>query len=241
MRGFFSVELARKGAKGPATILEGEKGLFRAMADEVVLKELFNGLGEDYLIMDQYIKLHAACRHIHPAIDALLKIKRNHGLSIEDIAKVKIATYPAAVSFCGNKGFPDSPEAAKFNLPFSVAMAAFFDDASMDRYCSDSMNNSAICRLASEIQVVSDKKWAQLYPSQRGATLMLTTQEGEVVQESVDLAKGEPENPATRQDVIEKFRTNTCRMSDDAANRLLEAILEVDRREVSELTNQFDF
>ena len=53
MAGIFSVELAARGARGPVTLLEGQKGFFRAMADEVNQDELFDGLGERYFILDQ--------------------------------------------------------------------------------------------------------------------------------------------------------------------------------------------
>ena len=235
MAGVLSVDLAKRGAKGPATVLEGKDGFFRAMADQINLDELFKDLGEHYTICDQYVKLHAACRHTHPTIVGVLNIMKGNTLHFADIETIRITTYPVAVSFCGKSTLPGIPEAAKFNLPYSTAMAAYFGDLGEGRYTQAAIDNRDIQSLASRISVQSDARWAKAYPKERGATVEITTRRGAKHFAEVPLAKGEPENPASVEDIVKKFRQNTGWIGEKTMDGILEVLFAMDHRDVADL------
>ena len=236
MGGVLSVELAKRGAKGPMTALEGEKGLFKAMADSVNTDGLFDGLGSDFYIMGQYIKFHAACRHIHPAIDGLLDIMRKEKISYQEIDALNVTTYPVAISFCGTSALPETAEAAKFSLASSCAMAAFYGDASEERYSVETVQNQEIKNLATRVTSAANTRWAEAYPRERGANIELRTTSGQQFFTEIPLSKGEPENPATDEDFIRKFKQNTSTQSEQLSNQILEMSLALDSHAVSELT-----
>jgi len=236
MAGILAVEFALRGAKGPLTALEGEKGLFKAMADTVNADGLFDALGSDFYISGQYIKFHAACRHIHPAIDGLLDIMRNESLTHADIKSLHVTTYPVALSFCGATTPPDSAEGAKFNLPFSCAMAAVFGDAGEDRYSMSTVHNETIRALSAQVTFEANERWASTYPRERGATIKLETFAGKTFVVDVPLSKGEPENAATDDDFIRKFKQNTLSQTQELSGKLLDTALSLDTRTVCDLT-----
>lgn len=241
MAGILSVELSERGAQGPASILEGKKGFFNAMADEVNIDALFEGIGDRFLILDHYVKLHAACRHVHPAIDAIIRLKKDHDIDYKNIDSIHITTYPVAISFCGDENLPNSGEAAKFNLSFSAALAAIFGDAGMDRFSAETVNDREIQDLAGRITATSDERWANAYPDLRGASVEMTTQDGKRYFMEVELAKGEPENPATPEDLMEKFRSNASKMPKDMCEALIAVIMDLENHTVSDLTRYFCF
>jgi 2-methylcitrate dehydratase PrpD len=236
MAGILSVELAKRGAKGPATVLEGNNGFFKAMADKVTLDELYKDLGEHYSICDQYVKFHAACRHTHPAIDGLLAAMKGNALKFKDIETIRIATYPVAINFCGKKTLPGTAEAAKFSLPYSTAMAAYFGDLNEDRFTKAVIANRDIQSLASRISIKSETKWDKAYPEQRGATIVIKTKQGGVYTVEVPLAKGEPENPASVEEIVSKFRQNASWIGEKMLDELLEVSFVLDKRHVADLT-----
>ena len=236
MAGILSVEMALRGAVGPTTALEGSKGLFKAMADDVQIDRLFDGLGTEFYIMDQYVKLHAACRHIHPAIDGLLSVMANHQLSFQHIDRVMVATYPVAVSFCGTAGRPDTVEGAKFSIPYSTAMAAFYGDASEDRYRHSVLQNPEILQLANNIQWSTDERWALSYPRERGATMTIMTKQGQSYGIEVPLAKGEPENPASDEDFFAKFKQNSSDYAHELTIKILDITVALDEHPAIRLT-----
>jgi len=236
MAGVLSVELAKRGAKGPMTALEGEKGLFKAMADSVNTDGLFDGLGSDFYIMGQYIKFHAACRHIHPAIDGLLDIMRKEKISYQEIDALNVTTYPVAISFCGTSILPETAEAAKFSLACSCAMAAFYGDAGEERYSVETVHNQEIKNLASRVTSSANTRWAEAYPRERGANIELKTTAGQAFSIEVPLSKGEPENPASDEDFIRKFKQNTSAQPNKLSEQILAMSLNLDSLEVCELT-----
>ena len=235
MAGVLSVDLAKRGAKGPVTVLEGEKGLFKAMADEMHLETLFEGLGTHFYLADQYIKLHAACRHIHPAADGVLAVMKDNKLAFADIESVDVATYPVAVSFCGASEMPDTAEGAKFSIKYSVAMAAYYGDVGEDRYVPSVVTNADIQGLALRITSRLDDGWAKAYPSQRGASMVIKSKAGAVHKIEVPLAKGEPENPASDEDIIAKFRHNAEGQDPKLVEAILSLLLSFENHSVSEL------
>jgi 2-methylcitrate dehydratase PrpD len=236
MAGILSIELAKRGAKGPLTALEGEKGMFKAMADSVNTDGLLDGLGSDFFIMGQYIKFHAACRHIHPAIDGLLDIMRKENLSYQEIDALNITTYPVAISFCGTSTAPETAEAAKFSLASSCAMAAFYGDAGEERYSVETVQNQDIQQLATRVTSSANARWADAYPRERGADIELRTTSGKKFLTQVPLSKGEPENPASDEDFIRKFTQNTLAQPESLRHQILEMSLALDSHEVSGLT-----
>ena len=236
MAGVLSVDLAKRGANGPVTALEGQKGLFKAMADEVKLDALFEGLGSHFYLHDQYIKLHAACRHVHPTVDGVQEIMRKHQLKFADIQSVDIATYPVAISFCGAKEIPDSAEGAKFSLAYSVAMAAYYGDVGEDRYVQSVVANKEIQGLANRINATLDDKWAKAYPASRGASIVLKTTKGATHNVDVPLAKGEPENPASDEDIIAKYRHNAEGQDSAVVEKLLQVLLSLEKHSASDVT-----
>ncbi|MBW2148614.1 MAG: MmgE/PrpD family protein [Deltaproteobacteria bacterium] len=206
--GILAAELARRDAQGPRTIFEGPKGFLRAMTDAADMDAMVAGLGSEWEILRTYIKLHAACRHIHPAIDCALNIRAAQNVKPSQIQKISVETYPVAVQFCGDTIHPDTVSAAKFSLPFSVAMAMYLGDAFTDKYSEENIRHSAIHELAGRVEVSTKKEWEQSYPRLRGAGMVVTLNDGRQYRHRIDLPHGEPEYPATQEEIQGKFMAN---------------------------------
>ncbi len=128
MSGLFSCILAQKGAKGPLNIFEGEDGFFKAVTDEVETELLTRDLGKEFEICNTYIKFYAACRHVHACIDAAMEAFHQSQIEVSEINKISIETYPAAIRLAGITDVT-TPSAARFSIPFSVALALIKKDA----------------------------------------------------------------------------------------------------------------
>jgi len=237
MAGLLAAIFARNGAKGPASIFEGQKGFLGAMADKIDHDALLRGLGEEFEILGTYFKLHAACRHTHPIIDAALEICTKNGLGREEIKGIEIETYPVAVQFCGHTVHPDTVSAAKFSIPFSVAMAISFGDLFMDKFTEENIRDDCIKELAAKVKVHPGEEWARDYPDKRGASVTIKTFSGQSHSSSVPLAKGERENPATLEDLMEKFRTNSTQvLSKSRSRKLEETVMNLENCSVNDIT-----
>jgi 2-methylcitrate dehydratase PrpD len=207
MSGLLSCMLARKGARGPQCILEGEDGFLKAVTDEAQTDLLTRDLGRRFEIYNVYIKLYAACRHTHAPIDAALEASAKAPVDPKEISKVSVETYPSAIRLAGIK-HADSPSVARFSIPFSVALALIRKQAGPDNYSDENIRDQDIQHLAKKVHLSVGKKWEQMYPEKRGATVTIFDNNNRVWSADVDLAKGEPENPASWEEIYNKFHSN---------------------------------
>lgn len=236
--GLLSSILSKKGAQGPRCILEGEDGFLRAMADNVKKEALTRDLGQTFEIGQSYYKFYAACRHAHAPMDAALQACHIGGVDPRQITRISVETYPAAVRLAGIVN-ASTPSAARFSIPFSVALVLLKGEAGADQYMEGSIADADIQGLASKVQLSVSRKWSELYPEKRGATVSITDGNKEWSAE-VGLAKGEPENPASREDIYRKFYTNaTSLVSEQRAARLGDIIMNLENSSVDELVGRW--
>ncbi len=233
--GLLSCILAQRGARGPLDIFEGEDGYLKAFADEVKSDLLTRGLGQEYEVLNVYLKLYAACRHAHAPIDAALESFTNIRIDTSEINEIHIETYPAAIRLAGIKD-PTTPSAARFSIPFSVALALIKKDAGADKYTEENVRDQTVRKLAGKVQLSANKSWEQLYPEKRGATATIITYDGETCSAEVELAKGEPENPASWEEIYKKFYANsTLLISEKEAKKLGHIIMDLEHSSLGDL------
>jgi 2-methylcitrate dehydratase PrpD len=237
MSGLFSCILAQKGAKGPLNIFEGEDGFFKAVTDEVKGDLLTRDLGKEFEICNTYIKFYAACRHAHACIDAAMEALHQGQIDVTEISKISIETYSAAIRLAGITDVT-TPSAARFSIPFSVALALIKKDAGADKYSEENIRDENIQRLSRKVEFSVGHRWDKLYPNKRGATVRIFDHQNRSWSAEVELAKGEPENPASWDEIYNKFHTNaTLLISEKNARRLGETIMNLDNLSLDEFTD----
>jgi len=91
--------------------------------------------------------------------------------------------------------------------------------------------------LASKVELGASEKWEGLYPQKRGATVTIFDRGGSVSVE-VDLAKGEPENPASWAELDKKFYNNArTLLSEEEAKRVSRTVMDLDHASLSQLVS----
>lgn len=237
--GLLSCILAEKGASGPLQIFEGEDGYLKAFTDEVKVNLLTQNLGVDYEICNVYLKLYSACRHAHAPIDAAFEALRKSQIDPSEISKILIETYPAAIRLAGIRDVT-TLSGARFSIPFSVAMALIKKDAGADKYTEENVRDETIQRLSRKVELSVGKKWEASYPNKRGASVRIIDQKNAQWSAEVELAKGEPENPASWEEIYQKFYDNvTLLISEDDAKKLGEIIMNLENFPLLEALTKF--
>jgi 2-methylcitrate dehydratase PrpD len=168
--------LAGAGLTGAAGSLEGPQGLHEAMCDvssPVVL-------GPAWRLHEVSFKPWAACRHVHPAIDAALALPEEPG-------GVLVETYGDALAFC-DRPDPQTPAEARFSIQHGVAAAIAFGEVGPEHFEAPAIAQLAPLREA--VRVVEDPAITALYPAHFGARLTA----GGVRIERLDTL-GDPERP----------------------------------------------
>ena len=238
--GVLATLLAEKGAEGPDLIFEGENGFFSAFSDSDDFKNVLNNLGNQYEIMNIAFKLYSACRVMHPSVDAVLEIFKRENLDPKDIKAIQVETFPYAIKLCNRIVHPDTILAARFSFPFSLAMAITLGNLSADKFTEKNINDEGIKNLARKVKVSVSEKWEKSYPRNKGASVTIKTHADRAYFSSVPYPKGEPENPARLDELIEKFQANAnFLLAEEQSKKLLEVIMNLENLSVRDLAKLF--
>ena len=122
-----AVSLARGGFVGPRRVFEGEHGVFKAFAPSITprTEKLFEGLGERFVMEAITLKPYPCGTMVQPYIDCAIDL-RARGASLEGIARIVCRTAEGIVHRLweplGLKQRPPTAYAAKFSLPYGVAL-----------------------------------------------------------------------------------------------------------------------
>ncbi len=232
--GILSALLAKNGFTGARTILEGEEGFLKAMADvdphEVDLPI------EDYHISEVYFKIYPVCRHLHSSIDALLQIVNEKQFKLEEIEKIIINTYKIAAEH--NDYHPTSTEGLKQSLPVSMAVALLNHYQGADgmiEFNYSPRNQMEIDEISRKILLKTDAILDKEYPQIRPSEVSIFTRKS-VYKKRVDLPYGEPENPL-KWDIGWKFRN----LNPEVDVRVLQVIENMDSyQDVKEFTDDLN-
>jgi 2-methylcitrate dehydratase PrpD len=218
--GVASALLAREGFRGPLRVLEGEQGLFPAMAPEADPEAVLTP-ADGWRIHEVSFKPHAACRHSHPAIDAALALRARIG-GLPDA--IRVETYRDSVLFC-DKPLPTTVPEAKFSLQHSVAVALIHGDAGLAQFEPGTLADPEIAALRARVSVAVVDDLTAAYPARFGARLIATVDGVERWIEALN-AHGDPENPLSPEAVRDKARALMAwgGMDSDAAERLIAAV-----------------
>jgi len=230
--GLLSALLAEQGFTAASRIFEGEKGFAQAMAEECNLDRLIKGLGtEPPRVLSTSFKAHAACYHIHSAIDAVMEIRRKHSLRPADVKSVRIALYPAALDLL-EKIAPQDPYSAKFNIPFCVATALVYEQVGLSAFTADRLEDPKIKEVMRRISLVRDSELGKVYPERWPAVAEITTKAGQTHAARIDFPRGDPKNPMSREELEAKFHNlATPALDVEQRRRTIDACLHLDRVE----------
>jgi 2-methylcitrate dehydratase PrpD len=219
--GLLAALLAQQGFTGATEILEGEKGLARATSTTPDLDRLTDGLSDrPFRILENSFKVHAACYHIHSTIDAVLALKAKHHFNPADVTKIQVRLYSVAIDLLA-KVQPTSFYAAKFSIPYCIATALLHGHAELDDFHEKRIRDRTVQRLMSALELARDPELDQVYPDRWPAIVTVETVAGKRHEARVDYPKGDPHNPMSREELIEKFHTLTGRIIPETIRHLL--------------------
>lgn len=227
--GVLAALFARNGAPGGSkNILE--RAFARAYSDHYSFDATARDLGHDYMITKTYDVIHYGCRHLHAPIDAVLHIVRSNSLAVEDIKRIEVKTYKLGVDLCVER--PRDLQEAGMSMPFGIAVALVFGDASQDKFAVKYFEDKRVVELISRITVKHDHNLDIEYPAKRGTEVELTTRDGRTFRHKLDIARGEPETPFTKGELEDKFKHLTSDLiAESTRQRIISLIDSLERME----------
>jgi len=217
--GVLAAEMAREGYQGPVEVIEGKEG-FQHVLHNVELKPeiLLAGLGTRFMITDCGYKAFPTEALTHQPMSAVLNIMQNNALVAEELASVHIQTTTRGADILSDasKYDPQTKETADHSLPYCLAAVAADGGVYPNSFEQEKLFDPRIRALLGKIEVVANEEIDALFPGTKRAIATIITNDGRRFEETVDHAKGSPQNPLSDDELIAKFRANSEAVIDTA-------------------------
>src|SRR5580700_2603516 len=140
--------LAEQGIEGPPHVLEARDGFLQAFA--------FGRAGGargielppavPFGIIDCYIKPYPCCRHIQPAVEALIGLLTDEKIATEDVQRIDTETYRIAAEHA-RSGWDDFAS-AQLSFPYLMALALRFRAVKLEHFDDAVRGDPALAALA---------------------------------------------------------------------------------------------
>lgn len=229
--GVLSAILAAEDLRGATQILEAADGGFlRAFSDRYSEEPVIRDLGTGYAIERVTFKPYPCCRTIHPAVEAVLSIRRQYGVEPGMVDEIRILTYEVAKVQNGHPGMPKTVTDAQFSMAYCVAAALVAGDLQLPQFDAGALSDPRIARLVEKVHVEVAPQFEAMYPARWPASAAIKLRNGKTYEALVETCLGDPEKPLTAEHMKRKFsgmaeaipRFGTARFL-DAVEKLEEA------------------
>lgn len=153
----FSAILAQKGvAARMDEPLEGRMGLFKVLArGEYSPDRITDRLGETWESAKLRFKPWPCCGTTHAVLEALLFLKNEHGICADETEEIYLTVNPSHLNVLRPeevKYRPGSLAAAKFSLPFTVALGLKYGDVRLNMYNEEALNDKELLSIADKVK-----------------------------------------------------------------------------------------
>jgi 2-methylcitrate dehydratase PrpD len=209
--GVIATLLAREGFRGPATVFEGQHGFYRAFggANDYPFEKL-NELGRTWETSKLTFKSYPCGSISHPYMDCALTLRQKHAITADQVVEIVCRTAEGPVHRLWEpleqKQRPPTSYAAKFSLPFSIAVMLILGKAGLEEFSDEAIRDPEILGLASRVRYEIDPTID--YPRHFSGHVKIKLVNGTVLEENQPHPRGGLESPLPPEEIEQKFRAN---------------------------------
>ena len=208
--GLRAAAMARAGFTGPASVFEGDHGLFHGFAPSIDpdFGILTADLGTQWHAERTAFKPYACGTMTQPFIDCAISLAQM--LKADEIValtcKVGEGTVHRLWEPLALKQRPPNAYAAKFSTPYCVAVGFLRGDAGLAEFSADSVRDEAVLKLAARVNYEVDPD--DEYPHNYSGRIIATLTDGRTVEAHQPHLRGGSRAPLTRDELVQKCAAN---------------------------------
>jgi len=212
MHGVIAAELAATGFTADRNILDGDIGVARLLGLENGDPEtMLDGLGSwDLATRGSTIRLHACCGAAHWSMDAMQQILRRRRLAPEEIESIDVEI-PDFLTDMMPIHTPTTGLEAKYSLEYDVATIALYGRAGIHQYTDYAVARPAARELMQRVNTIPVPVTGPLQ-----SRVVVTLKDGEQIEETASRSHGNPADPLTQAEIIEKFHECAEQLASEA-------------------------
>ncbi len=172
---------------------------------QVEVSKINRELGREFYVVSPGIalKLYPSCAYSHWAIDATFDLKREATIDPSSIVEIECRTSSGLPHILIHSR-PTMALEAKFSLEFCVAIALVDGEVSLKRFSDEKVTDPAAQELMRKIKYVHHPEMESGLDNLR-CEVVVKLQNGRVYSRKVDIAKGDPKNPLSREEINKKY------------------------------------
>ncbi len=175
--------LAKEGVEGPPGVIEARDGFLQAFAFGRATPRLIElPPAVPFGITDCYIKPNPCCRHIQPAVEALIGLLNEEKIATEEVERIEAETYRIAAEHA-ETGWNDFAS-AQLSFPYLMALALKFRSIRFEHFDDKMRRDPALAALAGKLRVSAPPEIDRLYPQLRPARVTVTTGRGKFTRQA---------------------------------------------------------
>ena len=202
--GLTAAGLAADGFTGARRIFDGARGMAAGMSGDADPARLTDRLGHRWALAETSFKFHAACRHTHPAADALLQVMRRESLAAADIREVRAWVHQGAIDVLGAVDVPASVHQAKFSMGTVLGLVARLGRADLEAFDTH-YADPEVQAFRARVGMQLDPEVDRAYPARWIGKVTVRGTDGREYHGRVDQPKGDPGNSLNRVELADKF------------------------------------
>lgn len=233
-KGILAALLAREGVVSCDTNLEGgsvhEKGFLQAFSDEYDVQPIEEGFGERLGIQDTGFAFYLAASFSRTPIDGTLSIVRDNKISVADIESITVNLTNTLFNFTQRKikTADQFAREAFYYIPFHLALVLLKGGVEHYMYTDENLQDPEIREVMERVSVRPAPELDEEYSESRAVTasiVELKTKNGQIYSKKLSRWKGDPENPATKEELQAKFRRVTSKaLTPEKAEEVIETV-----------------
>jgi 2-methylcitrate dehydratase PrpD len=214
LAGVSAAYLAQEGFTGAPAILFNEQS------------DLWDTLGERWMILEQYFKPYPVCRWAQPAVEASALLLAEDPSCASRISGIEIRTFGHGVRL--GTGRPQTTEEAQYALGYPVAALVMRGRLGAEEIMAGGLADPEIAALTARIRLVEDETFSARFPAERIAVARFTLDDGTVLVSPPTPARGDPEAPLDDGEIRRKFRVLAGRLSPARLRTIERSIADLD-------------
>ncbi|MFM2478665.1 MmgE/PrpD family protein [Celerinatantimonas sp. MCCC 1A17872] len=244
-KGITAAILAKEGLSGPTDALEHPSGLINLCNNGHSNPDQFKIDTQTWCLEEVGvdIKRIPLCLSSHAAVDALLHLKHQHHLTVEQIQRID-CDVPQIVVTNLIYDKPQTAQQAQFSLPFAIAQSCLSDTITLDHLCDENLQCEQLNSLMAQVSYTSSSQWdlAQMAKeAPEGAEVTVHLKDGTSYSHFVAKARGAASVPLDDEEISAKF--SQCAqgvLSQNNIHKLLDDLWHIEAINTRELANYWE-
>src|SRR4051794_30644627 len=231
--------LAMRGVTGPREVFEGNKGFIEAISGPFEIDWSREDLES---VRHTILKRYNAEIHSQSALEALLELRTEHGLTGLEVERIELDTFQVAFDIIGGGEEGDkhrvrSKEDADHSLPYLLAVALLDGQVLPEQYLPERIVADDVQDLLRRVDVRPDPDLSRRFPEEHSARVTLHLRDGRTLGREQHDYQGFHTRPMGWDAVAAKFdRLAAPHLDSGLRAQIRDAVGELEQLRVEELT-----